>query len=54
MIEDGLNQLDTVMGRSAQALAREHEMRDLLVAPAVRSGAGVGPRQVICIANKIA
>jgi arginine decarboxylase len=35
IIEDGLNRLDTTLGRSAQALADELEMRDLVVIKAV-------------------
>jgi len=35
VIEDGLKELDTVMGRSTHSLVRELEMRDLVVIPAV-------------------
>jgi arginine decarboxylase len=35
IIEDGLNRLDTALGRSAQALADELEMRDMVVIKAV-------------------
>lgn len=35
IIEDGLNRLDTVLGRSVQALADELEMRDVVVIKAV-------------------